>query len=576
MQITASRYYRNVPWINAAVFLLVLLVLAAPLARYMERVFAGERTWLSPVLAPIERGIYRACRIHDAEEMSWSRYAFAALAMTLAGTVFLYLLLRLQQWLPLNPQHFGNFAPDLAWNSAISFITTTNWQFYAGESAASYLSQMAGFAWTNFIAGAIGSAVGVAVIRGFARDRSATLGNFWVDLTRSLLYVLLPLSIVFGLAFIACGVPQNFSAYLNVANAEHFVQSLPGGPVASQSAISLLGGNGGGFFAANTASPNINPNGISNLLDLLAIWLVPTALVFLFGSMVRNRRAGYALLTAMFALAFVGFVIGQTVESTGNPLVHALGVTGGNMEGKEVRFGDANAGLSMTVASNSGTGASNFAYDSLMPLGGLVPLANMQLSEVLFGGVGSGLYGMLVFAVLTVFIGGLMVGRTPEYLGKKIERREVTFAMISVIVFPTIILVATAIAAVIPQGLATLGNSGPHGFTEMLYAFTSSAANNGSAFAGLGPNRFYNIALGLVMLGGRYLVMIPTLALAGALAARPTNSMVTAGSFRTDDAMFIALLIGVILLVGAITFFPADALGPIVEHVQLWQLPPAR
>jgi potassium-transporting ATPase potassium-binding subunit len=303
---------------------------------------------------------------------------------------------------------------------------------------------------------------------------------------------------------------------------------------------------------------------------------VPTAFVLLFGAMARNHRAGNALLVAMFVLAFCGFLIGQTVESAGNPLVHALGVTGGNLEGKDARFGDANAGLSMTVASNSGTGASNFAYDSLMPLGGLVPMANMQLSEVLFGGVGSGLYGMLVFAVLTVFLGGLMVGRTPEYLGKKIERREVTFAMISVIVFPTIILVATAIAAVIPQGLATLGNSGTHGFSEILYAFTSSAANNGSAFAGLGPNTFYNVALGVVMLGGRYLVMIPTLALAGALAARPTNTIMTAGSFRTDDGMFVALLIGVVLLVGAITFFPADALGPIVEHVQLWQLSPAR
>ncbi len=559
------------PWINAIVFVVLLLALAVPLAGYMERVFAGERTWLSPVIAPIERTVYRVCRIRD-DEMTWSTYAFAALALTLTAVVFLYLLLRLQQWLPLNPAHFGNFAPDLAWNSAISFVTTTNWQFYAGENAASYLSQMSGFAWMNFIAGGIGSATGIAVIRGFARDRSSTLGNFWIDCTRSLLYVLLPLSIVFALAFIACGVPQNLAPYLSVTNIAHVAQSLPGGPVASQTAISLLGGNGGGFFAANTASPNINPSGISNLLDLLAIWLIPTAFVFLFGSMVRNRGAGYALLTAMFVVAFIGFVVGQTVESTGNPLVHALGVSGGNMEGKEVRFGTANAGLSMTVASNSGTGASNFAYDSLMPLGGLVPLANMQLSEVLFGGVGSGLYGMLVFAVITVFLGGLMVGRTPEYLGKKIERREVTFAMIAAIIFPTLILVATAIAVVIPQGLATLGNSGPHGFTEILYAFTSSAANNGSAFAGLGPNTFYNVALGLVMLGGRYLVMIPTLALAGALAARPTNTMRTGGTFRTDDAMFVALLIGVILLVGAITFFPADALGPIVEHVQLWQL----
>jgi K+-transporting ATPase ATPase A chain len=564
----------NVPWVNAAVFLVLLLVLAVPLARYMHDVFGGERTFLSPVLLPLERSIYHVCRI-SSDEMSWSAYAFAALALTLAGAVLLYVILRVQQWLPLNPQHFSNFAPELAWNSAISFVTTTDWQFYSGENAASYLSQMAGFAWQNFLAGGIGLAVGIAVIRGFVRERSATLGNFWIDLTRGLLYVLLPLAIVFGLAFVLCGVPENLAPYTNVTSSEHFAQSIPGGPVASQEAISLIGGNGGGFFAANTASPNINPNGVSNLLDLLAIWIVPTAFVLLFGTMVRERRAGYAVLAAMLIIAFAGFAIGQVVESSGNPLIHALGVNGGNMEGKEVRFGTANAGLSMGVASNSGTGAANFAYDSLMPLGGLVPMVNMQIGEVVFGGVGSGIYGMLVFVVLTVFIAGLMVGRTPEYLGKKIERREVTFAMIAAIVFPGIILLATAIAAVAPPGLATLGNSGPHGFSEILYAFSSTAANNGSAFAGLGPNPFYDIATGFVMLGGRYLVMIPTLALAGALAARPINAMRTLGTFRTDNTMFVVLLIGVVLLFGALTFVPADALGPIAEHVQLWQPPAA-
>jgi K+-transporting ATPase ATPase A chain len=563
------------PWLNAAVFAAILLTLAVPLAQYMNDVFSGEKTVLSAVLLPLERGIYRACRIRE-EEMTWSTYAFAALALTATGATLLYVVLRLQQWLPLNPQHFPGFAPELAWNSAISFATTTDWQFYSGESAASYLSQMAGFAWQNFIAGGIGLAVGIAVVRGFARERSATLGNFWIDLTRGLLYVLLPLSVIFSLAFVACGVPQNFLPYINVTSAEHFVQSIPGGPVASQEAISLLGGNGGGFFGANTASPNINPNGISNLLELLAIWIVPAAFVLLFGRMVHDRRAGYALLAAMFVVAFLGFAAGQVVESTGNPLIHALGVAGGNMEGKEVRFGTANSGLSMSVASNSGTGAANFAYDSLMPLGGLIPMINMQIGEVVFGGVGSGLYGMLVFAVLTVFIAGLMVGRTPQYLGKKIERREVALAMIAAIIFPAIILLATAIAAVVPQGLATLGNDGPHGFSEILYAFTSVAANNGSAFGGLGANLFYDIATGLVMLGGRYLVMIPTLALAGVLAARPINAMRTSGTFRTDNAMFVALLIGVILLFGALTFLPADALGPIAEHVQLWQPPAAR
>ncbi len=565
----------SVPWLNAAVFAAILLALAIPLARYMNDAFAGQRTFLSAVLLPVERSIYRICRIGD-EEMTWTQYAYAVLALTFSCIAMLYVILRAQQWLPFNPQHFPAFSPEIAWNSAISFITTTNWQFYSGENSASYLSQMAGFAWLNFMGGAIGLAAGVAVIRGFARERAPTLGNFWIDVTRSLLYVLLPLTILFGLAFVACGVPQNFSPYLSVANAEHFVQSIPGGPVASQEAISLLGGNGGGFFGANTASPNINPNGVSNLLELLAIWLIPTAFVLLFGWMVRDRKAGYVLLAAMFAIAFMGFAIEQVVESAGNPLVHALGVSGGNMEGKEVRFGTANAGLSMAVASNSGTGASNFAYDSLMPLGGLIPMVNMQLAEVIFGGLGSGLYGMLVFAVLTVFIAGLMVGRTPEYLGKKIEQREVALAMIAAIVFPAIILVATAVAVVLPTGLATLGNTGPHGFSEILYAFTSTAANNGSAFAGLGPNVFYDISTGLTMLGGRYLVMIPTLALAGALAARPTNAVTTLGSFRTDNAMFVALLVGVILLFGALTFFPADSLGPIAEHVQLWQSPAAR
>jgi potassium-transporting ATPase potassium-binding subunit len=557
-----------VTWINAVVFTVILITLAIPLASYMKTVFSGGRTILSPLVVPIERGIYRICRI-DEHEMTWSEYARATLGLTILTTAALYLILRTQEWLPLNPQHFPNFSPDLAWNSAVSFITTTDWQFYSGENAASYLSQMAGFAYLNFMAAAIGLAVGVAVIRGFVRERSKTLGNFWVDVTRSLFYVLLPICVLFALAFVACGVPQNFLAYVSVSNAEHFLQSIPGGPVASQEAISLVGGNGGGFFGANTASPNINPNGISNLLELLAIWVIPAAFPLLFGSMLENHRAGYAILAAMFIMAYCGFVIAHMAETAGNPLVHQLGVHGGNYEGKEVRFGPGNAGLSLTVATNSGTGASNFAYDSLMPIGGLIAMANLQLAEVLFGGVGSGLYGMLVFVVLTVFIAGLMVGRTPEYLGKRIERREVTFAMIAALMFPVIILIAAAIAAVIPAGLATLSNSGPHGFSEILYAFSSSAANNGSAFAGLGSNLFYNISTGLIMLGGRYLVMFPTLALAGVLAERPTNRMATSGTFRTDNAMFVALLIGVIVLFGALTFFPADSLGPIAEQLSV-------
>jgi K+-transporting ATPase ATPase A chain len=381
--------------------------------------------------------------------------------------------------------------------------------------------------------------------------------------------VLLPLCIVFTVLFQVQGIPQNFSPYVAATNAHGAAQSITGGPIASQEAPKLIGGNGGGFVGANSASPNENPNGATNLLELLAIWLVPAAFPLLFGSMAGNRRAGYTLLIAMLLLGIGSFAGAQLAEQAGNPIVHALGVQGGNMEGKEVRFGVANAGLSLAVASDSGTGSSNFAYDSLTPLGGFFALLNLELAEIVFGGVGSGLFGMLVFAVVTVFLAGLMVGRTPEYLGKRIERREVQFAMLAVLIFPCIILLGVAVAVVVPQGTATLSNAGAHGFSEILYAFSSSAANNGSAFAGLGPNTFYEIALGLVMLGGRYLVMIPTLALAGCLAARPTNTLTHAGTFRTDNALFIALLIGVILMVGALTFLPADLLGPIVEHFEL-------
>ena len=557
-------------WLNALVFLVILALLAIPLARFIERVFNGERTWLSPVLVPCETAIYRFCGIDPEREMSWIEYSFAVLAVSVFGFAFLYLILRVQTWLPLNPQHLGNVSPEIAWNTAASFITTTNWQFYSGENTLSYLSQMAGLAWQNFVAGATGLAAGIAVIRGFARSSSQTLGNFWVDLTRSLLYVLLPLSIAFGLLFVSQGLPQNFSPYVSAVNAERFEQTITGGPIASQEAISLLGGNGGGFVGANTTSPNENPTGFSNLLELLAIWLVPAALPLVFGRMVGNIRAGWAILGAMTALAMIGFVGAQLAEQAGNPIIHSLGVQGGNMEGKEVRFGVHNAGLSIAVAMNSGTGANNATNDSLMPLAGLVGMSFMQLAEVLFGGVGSGIYGMLVFVVLTVFICGLMVGRTPEYLGKKIERREVQFSMLAILIFPAIILIEAAIAVLVSPGLATLGNAGPHGFSEILYAFTSSAANNGSAFAGLGPNVFYAVMLGIAMLGGRFLVLIPTLALASCLAARPTNTL-TKGSFRTDNTFFAALLIGVIVLVGALTFLPADALGPIADHLLLTQ-----
>ncbi|HZY97762.1 MAG TPA: potassium-transporting ATPase subunit KdpA [Candidatus Cybelea sp.] len=556
------------PWLNAAVFLAILLLAAAPLARYMQAVFEGRLHWKG------ESAIYRFCGIDPEYEMGWAEYAVAAIVFSLVTTLAAYAIMRTQQWHGhfFNPQGFPNVDPWIAWNTAVSFVTTTDWQFYSGESTMSYLSQMAALAWLNFVAGAIGLAAGVAVIRGFARKSSATLGNFWVDCMRSLFYVLLPLCALFGLLYASQGIPQNFSRYLSVTNAQGFSQSITGGPIASQEAPKLLGGNGGGFVGANSASPNENPNGITNLFELLAIWLIPAALPLLFGRMIGNRGAGATLLIAMLVLGVGSFVGAQFAEQAGNPIVHALGIHGGNMEGKEARFGVANAGLSLAVATDSGTGSSNFAYDSLTPLGGFFALLNLELAEIIFGGVGSGLYGMLVFAIVTVFLAGLMVGRTPEYLGKKIERREVQFAMLAVLIFPCMILFATAVAVVIPAGIATLGNKGPHGFTEILYAFSSSAANNGSAFAGLGPNVFYDVAIGLIMLGGRFLVMIPSLALAGCLAARPTNELAHAGTFRTDSTLFIALLIGVILLVGAITFLPGDLLGPIVEHFELAHL----
>lgn len=548
-------------------FFAVLLAAAVPLGSYLAKVFNGERTFLTRLIAPLESGLYRLCSIDPADEMTWSAYARAMLALTLTCAAVLYLILRTQAWLPLNPQHFPNVSPLVAWNTAISFVTTTDWQVYAGESTMSYFSQMAGLAWTQFIAGAIGLAASAAFIRAFVRSRASTLGNFWVDLTRSLLYVLLPLCVVFTIAFVSEGIPQNFAPYRSVTNAEHFTQSITGGPMASFEAPKLVGGNGGGFVAANSASPNENPTAISNLLELLAFWLIPAALPLTFGRMIGKPRAGVALLAAIVVLGTLAFVVAQTAESAGNPLVHAMGVPGGNMEGKEVRFGADNAGLSLTVASDSGTGSSNFAYDSLMPIGGLVAMANMQLSEVVFGGIGSGLYGLLVFTVLTVFICGLMVGRTPEYLGKRIEGREVQFAMLAVLIFPVVILLPSAIASVTKAGLEVLGNTGPHGFSEIVYAFSSSAANNGSAFAGLGSNTLYDVMTGLSMFGGRILVLIPTLALAGAIASRPLNAEAGPGTFATDNTMFVALLIGVILIVGLLTFLPADALGAIAEQL---------
>jgi K+-transporting ATPase ATPase A chain len=552
--------------LTAVAFFLVLLLAVKPLGAHMDDVFAGRRNVLTRLFGGIERLVYRCCRIDPSAEMSWKTYTFSLLAVTLASVAFVYLALRVQAFLPLNPQSFGNLAPDLAWNTAVSFATTTDWQFYSGENTLSYFTQMAVLAWQNFIAAGVGLAVAIAFARGFARRKSGTIGNFWVDLTRGILYVLLPLSIAFSLAFVVEGVPQNIHAYQSIATLDGATQAITGGPMASQESIKLLGGNGGGFVGANSSSPNENPTPFANFLQLLAMFLIPAALTYTFGRIVKDTRQGWAVFSAMAVLFIAGAVAGTFTELAGNPLVHQLGVAGGNFEGKEVRFGMADAGLSLAVATDSTVGAGNFTYDSLTPLGGLVALANMQLGEVAFGGVGSGLFGMLAFVVLTVFVSGLLVGRTPEYLGNKIERREITLVILALIAFPVASLVPAALACVTPQGLATLSNGGPHGLSDILYAFTSSAASNGSAMGGLGANTFYDVALGIVMLLARYGAIVPTLALAGAFAAKPRNDA-TSGTLRTDSTLFVVLLVAIIIIVGALTFVPADALGPIVEHL---------
>lgn len=557
-------------WLQAAFFFALVVALTKPLGIYLARVFSGERTMLSPVFAGVESGFYRVLRIDPKREMSATSYLLALFAFSAVGLAYLYTLLRTQKYLPLNPQGFDNLTPDNAWNAAVSFLTNTNWQFYSGESTMSYLSQMAGLGWHNFVSAAAGLAVAIAVIRGVTRTDRTTLGNFWVDMTRALLYVLVPFSVVFGLVLVFQGVPQNFHAYTDARSIEGMKQAITQGPMASQEAIKELGTNGGGFVNANSASPNENPTGFSNLLEMLAMFLISSALTYTYGRFARDQRQGWALFAAMSVLFFVGFASAFTAESAGNPIVHQLGVAGANMEGKETRFGIAASTLFGTISTDTSTGAVNSTHDSWTPLGGLVPLLDMQLGEIVFGGIGTGLYGMLIFVVLTVFIAGLMVGRTPEFLGKKIERREVQLAILGVLVLPIFGLIGTATSIVLPAGVATLGNAGAHGFSEVLYAFSSATENNGSAFAGLGGNQYYNIALGIAMLAGRFLFIIPAVVLAGSLAGK-TSVPETVGTFTTYSPIFIVLLLGVIVIVGLLTFVPADALGPIVEHLQMLQ-----
>ena len=589
--------------LQGTLFCILLVAVTVPLGRHMHAIFEGRRTWLHPLLRPVERLVYRACGVREDEEMRWTTYTWALLAFTLVGCLVTYALQRLQGFLPLNPQHFGTamapagatpMTPDLAFNTAVSFATNTNWQSYVPESTMSHLTQMLGLAPHNFFSAVTGIAVAVVVTRGFTRRSCATVGSFWVDLVRCTLYLLVPLSLVGAMLLAWQGVPQSLQASTVVRTLEGQPQVIALGPVASQEAIKMVGTNGGGFFNANSAHPFENPTPLSNLLEMLMIFMVPAGLTHFFGRQVQDVRQGWALFAAMFVLFVAGGVVCTGAEQAGNPLVAASGVdcrassqqAGGNMEGKEVRFGITASALFATVTTDASCGAVNCMHDSLTPLGGLVTLANIQLGEVVFGGVGSGLYGMLVYAVLAVFIAGLMVGRTPEYLGKKIEQKEVKMAMLAVLAMSAGILLTTALPLVIalPAGSSwnldptgkdvgtltqNVANAGPHGFTEILYAFSSATGNNGSAFAGLSANTpFYNLALGIAMLIGRFLMVVPVMAMAGSLAAK-RHVPPGAGTFPTHSGTFVMLLVAVVIVVGALTFFPALALGPVVEFLQL-------
>jgi K+-transporting ATPase ATPase A chain len=552
----------------------IVIALTKPLGGYMMRVFNGDRTLLSPALRPVERAFYVFTGVDEKEEQHWVVYGVAMVLFSLVGFLSLYALQRLQDVLPFNPQGFPAVGPDLAFNTAMSFVTNTNWQSYVPETTMSYLVQMAGLTVHNFVSAATGIALAVALVRGFARRSARSIGNFWVDLTRCTLYILLPISVVVGLFFVWQGVPQNLSAYVDATTLEGGKQTIAMGPVASQEVIKMLGTNGGGFFNTNSAHPYENPSAITNLVQLVLIFSLGAALTNLFGRMVGDQRQGWAIFAVMGILFLAGTATVYWAEAPGNQalLPFHLDYTasalqpGGNMEGKDVRFGIANSALFVAVTTDASCGAVNTMHDSLMPLGGMIPMLNIQLGEIIFGGVGSGLYGMLLFAIVAVFVAGLMVGRTPEYLGKKIEAKEVKMAMLAILVLPLSMLGFTAIATVIPAGLAGPANMGPHGFSEILYAYTSGTGNNGSAFAGISANTiFYNLTIGFATLIGRFLMVVPMLAVAGSLAAKKIVPP-SAGTFPTHGGLFVGLVIGVILIVGGLTYFPALALGPIVEH----------
>jgi K+-transporting ATPase ATPase A chain len=556
-------------WLQILVFCGIVLLLVKPLGAYITRVFSGERTPLSPVLVPLERGLYALAGTSEREEQHWTTYAFAMLMFNLLGVLVLYGLFRLQDMLPLNPAGMAAVGPELSFDTAVSFVTNTNWQNYGGEATMSYLTQMAGLTVQNFLSAATGIAIAIALIRGFSRASGKSVGNFWVDMTRATLYLLLPLCILLTLVFVFLGVPQTFGAYVEATTLEGAKQTIALGPVASQLAIKMLGTNGGGFFNANSAHPFENPDAISNLIQMVAIFAIGAALTNVFGRMVGNQRQGWAILGAMGVLFLAGVVFVFWAEASGNPIMHAMGLSGGNMEGKEVRFGVVLSSLFAVITTAASCGAVNAMHGSFTALGGLIPIINMQLGEVVVGGVGAGFYGIMMFIIVAVFVAGLMVGRTPEYLGKKIEAKEMKMALLAVLCLPLAMLVFAAIATVLPSAVASIGTGGPHGFSEILYAYTSAAANNGSAFGGLtGNTPWYNVTLGIAMLMGRFLVIIPALAIAGSLIGKKTVPA-SAGTFPTDGGLFVGLLVGTILIVGGLTFFPALALGPIVEHLAM-------
>jgi K+-transporting ATPase ATPase A chain len=556
-------------WVQIILYCAIVAALVKPLGWYMTRVFTGERTFLSPLLRPIEVGLYRLAGIDEKREQDWLTYTVAMLLFHVGGFAILYTLLRVQQALPFNPQDMSGVPPDLSLNTTISFLTNTNWQNYGGESTLSYLTQMLGLTHQNFLSAATGIALALALIRGFARASARTVGNFWVDVTRCTLYVLLPICVVYALFLVWQGMPQTLGAYVDATTLEGGKQTIAVGPVASQIAIKMLGTNGGGFFNANAAHPFENPTALSNLVQMVSIFALGAALTNVFGRMVGDQRQGWAILAVMGVLFVAGVFVAYWAESYGTTALNALGLSGGNMEGKEVRFGILGSALFAVITTAASCGAVNAMHDSFTPLGGMIPLINIQLGEIIVGGVGAGLYGVLLFLIVSIFVAGLMVGRTPEYVGKKIEAKEVKMAMLAILILPLMYLGWTAVAVVIPSAVASMANPGPHGFSEVLYAYTSQTGNNGSAFAGLtGNTPFYNLTGAVAMFIGRFWMIIPAMAIAGSLAAKKSVPP-SAGTFPTTGGLFIGLVVGVILIIGGLTFFPALALGPVVEQLAM-------